>query len=128
VYETWSLTLREEHRLGMFQSRVLRKIFVIQVSGMQCSVFSNTNKRTLNHAKLFALTREEVAGGWTKVHNEKLHDMHSSTNNIRIIKLKKMKWVGHLAHIGEKRNGYRVFVGTPKRKTPLGRPRHISED
>jgi len=54
--------------------------------------------------------------------------MFSSTNIIRAIEMRMMRWVGNLAHIGNRRNGYRVFTGTPKRKRPNGRPRHITED
>jgi len=54
--------------------------------------------------------------------------MFSSTNIIRAIELRRMRWVGNLAQMGNRRNGYRVFTGTPKRKRPLGRSRHISED
>lgn len=54
--------------------------------------------------------------------------MFSSTNVITAIKLRRMRWVGNLAHVGNKRNGYRVFTGTPRRKRSLGRPRHISDD
>jgi hypothetical protein len=57
------------------------------------------------------------------LHNEKLHDLYSSPSIIRIIKSRRMRWAGHVARIGEKRNAYRLLVGKPQRKRPLGRPR-----
>jgi hypothetical protein len=81
--ETWSLTLREEHRLRMFDNRVLR---------------------------IFGPKRDEVMGGWRKLYNEELHNLYSSPSIIRIIKLRRMRWVGHVARIGAKRNAYRILV------------------
>jgi hypothetical protein len=96
--ETWSLTLREEHRLKVFQNRVLRGIF--------------------------GPRRDEVTGEWRKLHKEELHDLYSSPSIIRIIKSRRMRWAGHVAHMGEKRNGYSLLVGNPEGKRPLGRPGH----
>jgi hypothetical protein len=62
-------------------------------------------------------------GGLRKLHNEELHDLYSSPRIIRIIKSRKMRWAGHVARMGEKRNAYRLLVGTPEGKRPLGRPR-----
>jgi hypothetical protein len=76
--EIWSLTLREEHRLRVFEDRVLRGIF--------------------------GPKRDEVIGGWRKLHNEELHNLYCSPSIIRIIKSRKMKWAGHVARMGEKRN------------------------
>jgi hypothetical protein len=95
--ETWSLTLRDEHRLRVFENRVL--------------------------TRLFGLKRDEVMGEWRKLHNEELHDLYSSPSIIRILKSRKMRWVGHVARMGEKRNAYRLLVGKPVGKRPLGRPR-----
>jgi hypothetical protein len=64
-----------------------------------------------------------VTGDWRKLHNEKLHNLYSSPNITRMIKSRKMRWVGHVAHMGEKRNAYRILVETPEGKRPLGRPR-----
>jgi hypothetical protein len=91
--ETWSLTLREEHRLRVFENRVLRKIF---------------GQKT-----------DEMTGEWRKMHNEELRDMHSSQIIIRIIKSRRMRCVGHVARMGEKRNAYRLLVGKPEGKRPL---------
>jgi hypothetical protein len=64
-----------------------------------------------------------VTGEWRKLHNEELHDLYSSPSIIRIIKSRRMKWAGHEARMGEKRNAYRLLVGKPEEKRPLGRPR-----
>jgi hypothetical protein len=73
--ETWSVTLREEHRLRVFENRVLRRIFEPM--------------------------RDEVAEEWRKLHNEELHDLYSSPSIIRIIKSQGMRWAGHVARRGE---------------------------
>jgi hypothetical protein len=61
--------------------------------------------------------------GWRKLHNEELHNLYSSTSIIRIIKSRRVRWAGHVARMGEKRNVYRLLVGKPEGKRPLGRPR-----
>jgi hypothetical protein len=76
--ETWSLTLREEHRLRVFENRVLKRIF--------------------------GPKRVEVTGEWRKLHNEELRDLYSSPSIIRIVKLRRMRWAGHVARMREKRN------------------------
>jgi hypothetical protein len=91
--------LREEHRLRVFENRVLR---------------------------IFGPKREED-GSWRKMHNDELHDLYSSPNIVRVIKSRRMRWAGHVARMGE-RNAYRVLVGRPEGKRPLGRPRHRWED
>jgi hypothetical protein len=65
-----------------------------------------------------------VTGGWRKLHNEELRDLNSSPGKIRIIKSRRMRWAGHVARIGAKRNSYRLLVGKPEGKRPLGRQRH----
>jgi hypothetical protein len=94
--ETWSLTLGEEHRLRVSENNVLRKIFG---------------------------PRREEDGSWRKLHNDELHDLYSSPNIIRMIKSRRMRWAGHVARMGEGRGAYRVLVGRPEGKRPLGRPR-----
>jgi hypothetical protein len=69
--------------------------------------------------RIFGPKRDEVTGGWRKLHNEELRDLYSSPSIIRIIKSMR-RWAGHVARMGEKRNAYRLLVG----KRPLGRPRH----
>jgi hypothetical protein len=100
--ETWSLTLREDHRLRMFGNRVLRRIF--------------------------GPKRDEVMGEWRKLHNEELRDLYSSPSIIRIIKSRRMRWAGHVARMGEKRKAYRLLVGKPEGKRPLGRQKHRCVD
>jgi hypothetical protein len=95
--ETWSLTVREEHKLWVFENRVLRRIF--------------------------GPKGDRVTGGWRKLRNVELHHLYSSPSIIRIIKSKWMRWAGHVTRMGEKRNVYRLLVGTPEGKRPLGRPR-----
>jgi hypothetical protein len=95
--ETWSLTLREEPRLRVLENRVLRRIF--------------------------GQTKDEVTGGWRKLHNEELRDLYSSPSIIRIIKSRRMRWAGHAPQLEEKRKEYRLLVGKATGKRPLGRPR-----
>jgi hypothetical protein len=63
---------------------------------------------------------DEVTGEWRKLHNEELHDLYSSPNIIRVIKSRRMRWAGHVARMGEKRSIFRVLVGKPEGKEPLG--------
>jgi hypothetical protein len=72
--------------------------------------------------RIFGLKRDEVTGGWRKLHNEQLY--YSSPSIIRKMKSRRMRRAGHVAQMGEKRNAYRILVGKPERKRPLGRPRH----
>jgi hypothetical protein len=67
-------------------------------------------------------------GGWRRLHNEELHNLYSSPSVIRMIKSRRMKWTGHIACMGEKRNACRILVGKPEGKRPLGRHRHRWED
>jgi len=97
IAETWSLTLREERRLRVFENRVLRRVF--------------------GHK------RDEVTGEWRKLHNEELRDLYSLPNIVRVLKLRRMIWAGHVARMGEGRGVHRVLVGKPEGKRPLGRPR-----
>jgi hypothetical protein len=77
--------------------------------------------------KIFGPKREED-GSWRKLHNDELHDLYSSPNIVWVIKSSRMRWAGHVAHMGEGRGPYKVLVGRPKGKRPLGRPRHRWED
>jgi hypothetical protein len=85
--ETWSLRVREEHKLRVFEKRVLRRIF--------------------------GPKRDGVAGEWRKLHNKELRNVYSSPCIIRIIKSRRMWWAGHVARMGEKRNLYSLLVGKP---------------
>jgi hypothetical protein len=73
--------------------------------------------------RIFGPKGDEVTGGWRKLHNEELHNLYSSPSIIRVIKSRRMRWAGHAAQMGERRNAYRILVGKPEGKRPLGRPR-----
>ena len=73
--------------------------------------------------KIFGPRRDEVTGEWRRLHNEELNDLYSSLNIVRVIKSRRMRWDGHVARTGEERGVYRVLVGKPEGKRPLGRPR-----
>jgi hypothetical protein len=64
-----------------------------------------------------------VTGKWREPHNEELHDLYSSPSIVRMIKARRMRWVGHVARMREKRNAYMLLVGKPEGRRPLGRPR-----
>jgi hypothetical protein len=87
------------------------------------SVFENSLLR-----RIFWLRRDEVTGEWRKLHNEELNDLYCSPSIVRAIKSRRMRWVGHVARMGGRRVVYRVLVGKPEGKRPLGRPRHRWED
>jgi hypothetical protein len=70
--------------------------------------------------RIFGPKRDEVMGKWRKLHNEELRDLYSSPNIIRLIKSRRIRWAGHVAQMGEKRNAYRLLVGKPEGKRPLG--------
>jgi hypothetical protein len=72
--------------------------------------------------------RREKDGSWRKMHNDELHNLSSSPNIFRVIKSRKMRLVGHVARMGEGRRVYRVLVGRPEGKRPLGRPRRRCEN
>jgi hypothetical protein len=97
-----SLMLREEHRLRVFENRVLRR--------------------------MFGLKRDEVTGVWRKLHNEELNGLYSSPSIVKVIKARRMRWAGHVAHMGEVRGAYNILVGRPEGRRPLGRPRRRWED
>jgi hypothetical protein len=73
--------------------------------------------------RIFGPKRDEVTGGWRKLHNEELRCLYSSPSIIRIIKMRRMRLVGHVAQMDENRNVYRLWMGKPEGKRPLGRPR-----
>jgi hypothetical protein len=72
--------------------------------------------------RIFGPKRDEVTGEWRKLHNEELRDLYPSPSIIRIIKSRRMRWAGHVAGMGEKRNAYRLLMEKPEGKRPLGRP------
>jgi hypothetical protein len=73
--------------------------------------------------RIFSLKRDEVTGGWRKLHNEELHNLYSSPNIIRLINSRRLRWAGHVARTGENRNAYRILVGKLEGKRPLRRSR-----
>jgi hypothetical protein len=78
--------------------------------------------------RIFVLKRDEVTGEWRKLHNEELHNLYSSPDIIRQVKSRRMRWAGHVARMGEERKVYKVLMGKPEGKRPLGRPRRRWED
>jgi hypothetical protein len=94
--------LREERRLRVRENRVLRKIF--------------------------GPKRDEVIGEWRKLHNEELNDLHSSPNNVRVVKSRRMGWTGQVARMGDRSGVYRILVGKSEGKRPFGRTRLRWED
>jgi len=95
--ETWSLTSREERKLRLFEKMVLRRIF--------------------------GPRRDDVTEEWRRLHNEELNALYYSPNIVRVIKSRRMRWAGHVASMGKEREVYRVLVGKPEGKRPLGTPR-----
>ena len=100
--ETWSLTLKEERKLRVFENGLLRRIFGPE--------------------------RDKVTGEWRKLHNEEHNDLYCSPNIFRVIKSRRMRWAGHVARMGERRGVYGVLVGKSEGKRPLGRTRSKWED
>ena len=78
--------------------------------------------------RIFGPKRDEVRGKWRKLHSDELNDLYFSPNIVRMIKSRKIRWVGHVARMGESRGAYRVLVGKPEGKRPFGRPRLRWED
>jgi hypothetical protein len=78
--------------------------------------------------RIFGPKRDEVTRGWRNLHNDELHNLYSSPSIIRIIKSRRMRWAGHVTRMGEKRNEYRILVGKPEGRRPLGRPRRRCVD
>jgi hypothetical protein len=69
--------------------------------------------------RIFGTKRDEVTGDGRKLHNEELHNLYSSPNMIRMMKSRRIRWTGHVARMGEKRNAYRIRVGKPEEKRPV---------
>jgi hypothetical protein len=97
------------------------KTIILPVVLYGCETWSLFENRVLR--RIFGPKRHGVTGGWRKLHNVELHNVYSSPSKIRIIKSRRMWWAGHAARIGEKRNVYRLLVGKPEGRRPLGRPR-----
>ena len=88
--ESWSLTLREERRLRVFENRILRRIFG---------------------------PKSDANGEWRRLHNEELHSLYRAPNIVKVIKSTRPRWVGHVARIGEGRGALKIVIGTPAGKT-----------
>ena len=99
--ETWSLTLREECRLSVFENRILRRIF--------------GPKRDGN-------------GEWKRLHNEELHSLYRSPDIVMVIKSRRLRWAGHVARMENVRSAFKILTGKPTGKRPLGSPRRRCED
>jgi hypothetical protein len=95
--ETWSLIFRDEHRLGMFENRLLNRIF--------------------------GPKRDKLTWEWRKLHHEELNELYFSPNIVRVIKSGRMRWKGHVTRMGERRGVYGFLVEKPEGKRLLGRPR-----
>jgi hypothetical protein len=95
--ETWSLILREERRLRIFENRLLRRTF--------------------------GLKRDEIMREWGKLHIEELNDLYFLPNIVRVLKSRRIRWAGHVVCMEEKRGIYRVLMGKLKEKRPLERAR-----
>ena len=78
--------------------------------------------------RIFGPKKDEVIGEWMKLHNEELNDLYSTPNIIRVIKSRNIRWAGHVACMGERRGVYRVLMGKPEGKRPLGRPRNRQDN
>ena len=89
--------MKEERRQCVFENRVLRIIF--------------------------GPRRDETTGEWRKLHNEELNNLYCSHNIVRVIQSRRIRWAGHVARMGKRRGVYRVLVGKPEGKRPLGRPK-----
>jgi hypothetical protein len=95
--ETWSVTFREKHRLRVFENSVLRNIFESK--------------------------RNDMTGLWINLQKQKFDDLYSSPNIIRVIKLRRLRWTGHVACMGDMRSAYVIVIGRPEGRKLLGRPR-----
>jgi len=89
--ETWSLTLREERRMIVIETRMMRR--------------------------MFGPKRDKITGKWRKLHKEELSDLYSSPNIVRVIKSRRLRWAGHVALMGERRSVHRILVVKPEGKT-----------
>ncbi|KAJ4434360.1 hypothetical protein ANN_22919 [Periplaneta americana] len=109
--------------INFAQDRDQWRAYVRAAMNLRVKVFENKVLR-----KIFGAKRDEVTGEWRKLHNTELHALYSSPDIIRDIKCRRLRWAGHVARMGESRNAYRVLVGRPEGKRPLGRPRRRWED
>ena len=95
--ETWTLTLREDQRLQVFENKFLREIF--------------------------GPKRDDQTSEWRRLHNSELHDLYGKPDIIRIVKSRRLRWTGHVTRMGNERGAWKLLVGKPEGKRPVGRPR-----
>ena len=101
--------------------------YAVYKNSINCSnqfIFNSCCTICMVLRRIFGPRRDEVTEEWRRLHNEELNDLYSSPNIVWVIKLRRMRWAGHVARMGEERGAYRVLVGKPEGKKPLGRPRH----
>ena len=99
--KAWSLTLKEERRLKVFENRILRPIFG---------------------------PRRDENGKWRRLHNEELYSLYRSPNIVRVIKSRRLRWAGHVLRMEKGRSAFKILTGKPTGKRPLGRPKRRWED
>jgi hypothetical protein len=98
-------------------------LLLLTVFAQRLRVFENRVLR-----RIFGPKRDEMTGGWRKLHDEELHGLYSSPSIVRVIKARRMRWAGLVARMGEVRGAYNILIGRPEGRRPLGRPRRRWKD
>jgi hypothetical protein len=117
---------------GMARPRVADRGDGLQIWRVAANILNKQSRTADNEnrvlRRIFGHKRDEVMGEWRKLHNEERHNLYSSPDIIRQVKSRRMRWAGHVSHMGEEKKVYKVLVGKPEGKRPLGRPRRRWED
>jgi hypothetical protein len=119
---------------NIFKQKLQIRVYITAVIRMEvfivskCDGIEKRDNADFNPIISISPKRDEVTGEWRKLHNEELNDLHSLPNIVRVVKSRRMRWAGHVAHMGEGRGVHRVLVGKPEGKRSLGRPRRRWED